>query len=153
MWTGVTRDTRPISDMGCALRHDFDAWFEPLSSPERVASPNYRPDARCAPAGNILWAETAEDGGLLAYGPRNLLCYRHVVSLVDKGSPRRKAGRSADRATIQVRVGREPKDSECNRHDDLANAPPARRRGDRIACFLLQRVLSALTRSGRAASS
>ncbi len=30
------------------------------------------------------WAETAEDGGLLAYGPRNLLCYRHVVSLVDK---------------------------------------------------------------------
>jgi len=29
-------------------------------------------------------AETAEDGGLLAYGPRNLLCYRHVVSLVDK---------------------------------------------------------------------
>jgi putative tryptophan/tyrosine transport system substrate-binding protein len=30
------------------------------------------------------WPETAEDGGLLAYGPRNLLCYRHVVSLVDK---------------------------------------------------------------------
>ena len=30
------------------------------------------------------WAETAEEGGLLAYGPRNLLCYRHVVSLVDK---------------------------------------------------------------------
>jgi putative ABC transport system substrate-binding protein len=30
------------------------------------------------------WAETAEDGGLLAYGPRNLLCYRHVVSIVDK---------------------------------------------------------------------
>jgi putative ABC transport system substrate-binding protein len=30
------------------------------------------------------WPETAEDGGLLAYGPRNLVCYRHVVSLVDK---------------------------------------------------------------------
>jgi putative ABC transport system substrate-binding protein len=30
------------------------------------------------------WPETAEDGGLLGYGPRNLLCYRHVVSLVDK---------------------------------------------------------------------
>jgi putative ABC transport system substrate-binding protein len=30
------------------------------------------------------WPETAEDGGLLAYGPRNLLCYRHLVSLVDK---------------------------------------------------------------------
>jgi putative tryptophan/tyrosine transport system substrate-binding protein len=30
------------------------------------------------------WPESVEDGGLLAYGPRNLLCYRHVVSLVDK---------------------------------------------------------------------
>ena len=30
------------------------------------------------------WPESAEDGGLLAYGPRNLLCYRYVVSLVDK---------------------------------------------------------------------
>jgi putative ABC transport system substrate-binding protein len=30
------------------------------------------------------WPETAEDGGLLGYGPRNLLCYRHLVSLVDK---------------------------------------------------------------------
>jgi putative tryptophan/tyrosine transport system substrate-binding protein len=28
--------------------------------------------------------ETAEDGGLLAYGPRRLLAYRHVASLVDK---------------------------------------------------------------------
>jgi putative tryptophan/tyrosine transport system substrate-binding protein len=28
--------------------------------------------------------EAAEDGGLLAYGPRQLLCYRHVVSLTDK---------------------------------------------------------------------
>ena len=30
------------------------------------------------------WPESAEDGGLLAYGPRTLLCYRHVVRLVDK---------------------------------------------------------------------
>ena len=30
------------------------------------------------------WPETAEEGGLLAYGPRLLRCYRHVVSLVDK---------------------------------------------------------------------
>jgi putative ABC transport system substrate-binding protein len=30
------------------------------------------------------WPESAEDGGLLAYGPRQLLCYRHVISLVDK---------------------------------------------------------------------
>jgi ABC-type uncharacterized transport system substrate-binding protein len=33
---------------------------------------------------NYQWPESAEDGGLLAYEPRNLLCYRHVVSLVDK---------------------------------------------------------------------
>jgi putative ABC transport system substrate-binding protein len=37
----------------------------------------------CLPA-IYQWAETAEDGGQLAYGPRNLLCYRHVVNLVDK---------------------------------------------------------------------
>jgi putative ABC transport system substrate-binding protein len=30
------------------------------------------------------WPEIAEDGGLLAYGPRLVLCYRHIVSLVDK---------------------------------------------------------------------
>ena len=30
------------------------------------------------------WPATAEEGGLLAYGPWLLLCYRHVVSLVDK---------------------------------------------------------------------
>jgi ABC-type uncharacterized transport system substrate-binding protein len=30
------------------------------------------------------WPESAEDGGFLAYGPRQLLCYRLVVSLVDK---------------------------------------------------------------------
>jgi len=28
--------------------------------------------------------EAAEEGGLLSYGPRLLLCYRHVISLVDK---------------------------------------------------------------------
>jgi putative ABC transport system substrate-binding protein len=28
--------------------------------------------------------EAAEEGGLLSYGPRLLLCFRHVVSLVDK---------------------------------------------------------------------
>src|SRR5262249_9711941 len=28
--------------------------------------------------------ESAEEGGLLAYGPRQLLAYRHVASLVDK---------------------------------------------------------------------
>jgi putative tryptophan/tyrosine transport system substrate-binding protein len=30
------------------------------------------------------WPESAEDGGLLAYGPRISLCYRILVSIVDK---------------------------------------------------------------------
>jgi putative ABC transport system substrate-binding protein len=30
------------------------------------------------------WPENAEEGGFLAYGPRQLLCYRHVAGLVDK---------------------------------------------------------------------
>jgi putative tryptophan/tyrosine transport system substrate-binding protein len=30
------------------------------------------------------WPESAEDGGLLGYGPRFLLVYRHVAGLVDK---------------------------------------------------------------------
>jgi putative tryptophan/tyrosine transport system substrate-binding protein len=30
------------------------------------------------------WPESGEDGALLAYGPRQVLCYRHIVSLVDK---------------------------------------------------------------------
>jgi putative ABC transport system substrate-binding protein len=30
------------------------------------------------------WPETAEEGGLLGYGPPLLLCYRHVVNLVEK---------------------------------------------------------------------
>jgi ABC-type uncharacterized transport system substrate-binding protein len=30
------------------------------------------------------WPESLEDGALLAYGPRQVLCYRHVVRLVDK---------------------------------------------------------------------
>jgi putative ABC transport system substrate-binding protein len=49
-----------------------------------VALTDYRPNARRASATVYQWPESAEDGGLLAYGPRNLLCYRHVVSLVDK---------------------------------------------------------------------
>jgi putative tryptophan/tyrosine transport system substrate-binding protein len=30
------------------------------------------------------WQETAAEGGLLAYGPKIQLCYRQVVSLIDK---------------------------------------------------------------------
>jgi ABC-type uncharacterized transport system substrate-binding protein len=73
------------------------------------------------------WPESAEDGGLLAYGPRILLCYRHVVSLVDKV-----LRGSADRAANQVRAGGESQDRERTRYDDLADAPIARRRGDRV---------------------
>jgi len=30
------------------------------------------------------WPETAQEGGLMGYGPRNTLCYRHAAVLVDK---------------------------------------------------------------------
>jgi putative tryptophan/tyrosine transport system substrate-binding protein len=30
------------------------------------------------------WPEAAEEGGFLAYGPRQLLVFRHVASLTDK---------------------------------------------------------------------
>ena len=30
------------------------------------------------------WQETAAEGGLLGYGPKIQLCYRQVVSLIDK---------------------------------------------------------------------
>jgi putative ABC transport system substrate-binding protein len=30
------------------------------------------------------WPETAEEGGLMGYGPRITLCYRHVAVLIDK---------------------------------------------------------------------
>jgi putative tryptophan/tyrosine transport system substrate-binding protein len=30
------------------------------------------------------WPETVEEGGLLAYGPRISLCFRHVAVLVSK---------------------------------------------------------------------
>jgi hypothetical protein len=33
---------------------------------------------------NSTQPETAEDGELLGYGPRNQLCFWHVITLVDK---------------------------------------------------------------------
>ena len=45
---------------------------------EQGRSTRLHPSMR--PAGSQL----AEEGGLLSYGPRLLLCFRHVVSLVDK---------------------------------------------------------------------
>jgi hypothetical protein len=32
VWTDDARDTRPISDIGCALRNSFDAGFSPYQS-------------------------------------------------------------------------------------------------------------------------
>jgi putative ABC transport system substrate-binding protein len=54
----------------------------PLLNAARLQTIDRMRDARLPAI--YQWPETAEDGGLLAYGPRNLLCYRHVVSLVDK---------------------------------------------------------------------
>jgi hypothetical protein len=93
------------------------------------------------------WPESAEDGGLLAYGPRQLLCYRHVMSIVDKVLRGAKPARSADRATIQIRTGRKPEDSEHPRYNDPTDALVARRRGDRIigaCCDCSQPVMALL---------
>src|SRR5262249_46255468 len=49
-----------------------------------------------------------------------------------QGSARRKAGRSANRATQQVRAGREPEDRRRHRPDDPTDPAAARRRGDRV---------------------
>jgi putative ABC transport system substrate-binding protein len=75
--------------------------------------------------------ETAEEGGLLSYGPRVLLCFRHVVSLVDKVLRGTKpADLPIEQPTkFELAVS---EDSNRNRCDDPANAPVARRRGDRV---------------------
>ena len=78
------------------------------------------------------WPETVEDGELLGYGPRNLLCYRHVVSLVDK------VLRGAKPADLPIE---QPSKFELVVNLKTAgalgmtistNAPAARRRGDRM---------------------
>ena len=77
------------------------------------------------------WPESAEDGGLLAYGPRQLLCYRHVISLVDKvlrgAKPADLPIEQPSKFELAVNLK-----TERPRHDDPTDASIARRRGDRV---------------------
>jgi putative tryptophan/tyrosine transport system substrate-binding protein len=71
-----------LDAMAAAKVEAVNVLASPLLNASRLQIIDRMHDARLPAI--YQWAETAEDGGLLAYGPRNLLCYRHVVSLVDK---------------------------------------------------------------------
>jgi putative ABC transport system substrate-binding protein len=78
------------------------------------------------------WREFAEAGGLdqLWNQPR-----RHISPgrhLCRKDPQRRQAGRSAGRATDQIRAGRQPENRQSARSDDPAHGVAARRRGHRM---------------------
>jgi putative tryptophan/tyrosine transport system substrate-binding protein len=73
---------RALDSIGAAKVEAVNVLASPLLNLSRLHIIDRMRDARLPAI--YQWAETAEDGGLLAYGPRNLLCYRHVVSLVDK---------------------------------------------------------------------
>jgi putative ABC transport system substrate-binding protein len=74
--------SRMLDDMAAAKVEAVNVLASPLLNLARVQIIERMRAARLPAI--YQWPESAEDGGLLAYGPRNLLCYRHVVSLVDK---------------------------------------------------------------------
>ena len=74
--------TRALDSIATAKVEAVNVLASPLLNVSRLQIIDRMRDAHLPAI--YQWAETAEDGGLLAYGPRNLLCYRHVVSLVDK---------------------------------------------------------------------
>jgi putative tryptophan/tyrosine transport system substrate-binding protein len=73
---------RALDAMSAAKVEAVNVLASPLLNAWRLQIIDRMRDARLPAI--YQWPETAEDGGLIAYGPRNLLCYRHVVSLVDK---------------------------------------------------------------------
>jgi putative tryptophan/tyrosine transport system substrate-binding protein len=74
--------SRMLDDLAAAKVEAVNVLASPLLNLARVQIIERMRTARLPAI--YQWPESAEDGGLLAYGPRNLLCYRHVVSLVDK---------------------------------------------------------------------
>ena len=74
--------SRALDAMAAARVEAANVLASPLLNVSRLKIIDRMRDARLPAI--YQWPESAEDGGLLAYGPRNLLCYRHVVSLVDK---------------------------------------------------------------------
>jgi putative tryptophan/tyrosine transport system substrate-binding protein len=78
------------------------------------------------------WPETAQDGGLLGYGPRSSEFYRQWARQLVKVFPRGQVCRSAGRAADQVRACAQPQDRQGDRPRRAADAARARRRGDRM---------------------
>jgi ABC-type uncharacterized transport system substrate-binding protein len=74
--------SRAVDALRAAKVDAVNVLASPLLNFWRLQIIDWMRDARLAAV--YQWPESVEDGGLLAYGPRNLLCYRHVVSLVDK---------------------------------------------------------------------
>ena len=73
---------RALDAIGAAGLEAVNVLASPLLNVSRLLIIDRMRDARLPAI--YQWPESAEDGGLLAYGPRNLLCYRHVVGLVDR---------------------------------------------------------------------
>jgi len=73
---------RALDVIGAAGLEAVNVLASPLLNVSRLLIIDRMRDARLPAI--YQWPESAEDGGLLAYGPRNLLCYRHVVGLVDR---------------------------------------------------------------------
>jgi putative tryptophan/tyrosine transport system substrate-binding protein len=74
--------SRAVDALTAAKVDAVNVLASPLLNFWRLQIIDWMRDARLAAV--YQWPESVEDGGFLAYGPRNLLCYRHVVSLVDK---------------------------------------------------------------------
>src|SRR5262249_41015364 len=77
------------------------------------------------------WPDTAEEGGLIAYGPRFTQIYRQLARQLVK-LLRGKAGRPAGRAADQVRTGDQSQHCEGARPHRAAIRPRPRRRDDRL---------------------
>ena len=80
------------------------------------------------------WAEEAEEGGFLAYGPRIVQIFRELmapqlVKLLRGVKPADIPSRAAD----QVRTGDQPQDRQCAGGYGARDIGGARRQGDRIA--------------------
>jgi putative tryptophan/tyrosine transport system substrate-binding protein len=74
--------SRALDALAAARVDAVNVLASPLLNVSRLLIIDRMRDARLPAI--YQWPESSEDGGLLAYGPRNLLCYRHVISLVDK---------------------------------------------------------------------